>query len=400
MIFCAAPLLVIVDSLLILLSTIQWSNGSYVNVIRPKRLQGTKVSRVCVVVPSRSRSKPYVREGTSNSSSSGTNREESCSAIKGVRLNKVFKAKYSRRIADSFIASGRVRINGTPVQTKGGTYVIPYKDIVELDGKIVTGWEDLVLLEAQQQHHQHHSQLNEEEKWKEQDIHGNNNKDSLSPLLQGISSSSSSNSNTDPFEYVKYYKPLGVTCTTDPKVKRNIIDEITLRNGLKPRHRIFPVGRLDKDTSGLILLTSDGRLPNASLRLSQKQPKTYHVTVDRDISEEQIQKLRSGIVITTVAQRDRGVRKPLTARTKPCIVERGGLGTTANRTVIITIMEGRNRQIRKMMEALRFNVVALKRVKFAGISLDGLKLPGDWKRLNQKEMKIIEQILERRVVDQ
>jgi pseudouridine synthase len=347
------------------------------------------------VLPSSSKS-----EGTSNSSSSGTNSEESSSAIKGVRLNKVFKAKYSRRVADSFIATGRVRINGSPVHTKGGTFVVPYKDIIELDGKVVKGWEDLVVMEAQQQqHHQHHSQLKEEEKWKEKNIQSNKNKDSVSLSLQGLSGSSSSN--TDPFEYVKYYKPLGVTCTTDPKVKRNIIDEITLRNGLKPRHRIFPVGRLDKDTSGLILLTSDGRLPNASLRLSQKQPKTYIVTVDRDISEETIQKLQSGIVITTVAQRDRGVRKPFTARTKPCIVERGGLGTTtANRTVIITIMEGRNRQIRKMMEALRLNVVALKRVKFAGITLDGLKFPGDWKRLNQKEMKIIELILEPKVTGQ
>jgi 23S rRNA pseudouridine2605 synthase len=63
-------------------------------------------------------------------------------------------------------------------------------------------------------------------------------------------------------------------------------------------------------------------------------------------------------------------------------------------------MEGRNRQIRKMMEALRLNVVALKRVKFAGITLDGLKFPGDWKRLNQKEMKIIELILEPKVTGQ
>jgi pseudouridine synthase len=295
-------------------------------------------------------------------------------------------------VADSLIASGRVCINGTPVHTKGGTFVIPYKDTVQLDGKVVTGWEDFVVMEAQR--HQEDLVPWKEKEQRQQSTNGHN-QDSLSLLLQGLGSTS----NTDQFEYVKYYKPLGVTCTTDPKVKRNIIEEITQRNGLKPRHRIFPVGRLDKDTSGLILLTSDGRLPNASLRVSQKQPKTYHVTVDRDISEEQIHQLQRGIVITTVAQRDRGVMKPLTARTQPCIVERGGTGTT-RKTIIITIMEGRNRQIRKMMEALRLNVVALKRVQFAGITLDGLKVPGDWKRLNPKEMKIINGILKQRVIDQ
>ena len=262
-----------------------------------------------------------------------------------VRLNKVFKATHSRRGADELIASGRVTINGLPTNSKGGSYVIPFKDVVRLDGKVVTGWEDMNVSDQ------------------EDDA-------------------------TERFEYIKYYKPLGVTCTTDLKIKRNIIDEITMHGGFQPRHRIFPVGRLDKDTTGLILLTSDGRLPNASLRVSQKQPKTYIVGLDHKISDQDLQKLRDGIVITTMAQRDNTAAKVLTARTKPCTVER----LSTNR-ISMTIMEGRNRQIRKMLEALNYNVVTLKRVKFSGISLDDLKQPGDWKRLNKKEMKIVEGIL-------
>jgi 23S rRNA pseudouridine2604 synthase len=348
------------------------SDGSYINNCTPKRQQ-RQLLQVCVLECRRS-STGSSSHGNANTNSTINSDREFSSSSRGVRLNKVFKAKYSRRVADSLIASGRVSINGNPVRAKGGTFVFPFKDIIKLDGKVVTGWEEMNSLEAQYQSH------------KGEDEDDN----SLSLLLQGQISSS-----MDQFEYIKYYKPLGVTCTTDIKVKRNIIDEVTLRNGLKPRHRIYPVGRLDKDTTGLIILTSDGRLPNASLRLSQKQSKTYHITLDKDISDKHMQKLRDGIVITTVAQRDRGVVKPLTARTKPCIVERSP-NSTSNNTLIMTIMEGRNRQIRKMLEALNFDVVALKRINFAGITLDGLKSPGQWRRLNKKEMKIIEQILEQK----
>lgn len=255
-----------------------------------------------------------------------------------VRLNKVFKATHSRRGADDLIASGRVTINDLPVESKGGSFVIPFKDVVKLDGKVVTGW-----------------------------------------VVEG---------ETENFEYVKYYKPRGVTCTTDQSIEGNIIDEIAY-DGYRSKHRIFPVGRLDKDTSGLILLTSDGRLPNASLRQSQKQPKTYHVRVDKEILDSDIQTLRDGMVITTVAQRDH-TSKPLTAKTLPCLVDRLMGRTDA---IEMTITEGRNRQIRKMLAGLNYNVLALRRVKFAGITLDGLEGPGAWQRLNQQEMKILERIL-------
>jgi len=94
-----------------------------------------------------------------------------------VRLNKVFKATHSRRGADELIASGRVTINGLPTNLKGGSYVIPFKDVVRLDGKVVTGWEDMNVSDQ------------------EDDA-------------------------TERFEYIKYYKPLGVTCTTDLKIKK------------------------------------------------------------------------------------------------------------------------------------------------------------------------------------
>merc|ERR1712083_860230 len=104
------------------------------------------------------------------------------------------------------------------------------------------------------------------------------------------------------FEYIKYWKPKGIICTTDMNIKHNIIDRIK-SDGYRPKHRVYPVGRLDKDTTGLILLTSDGRLPNAVLRGEAKQPKTYRVTLDRSISDHDIQCLKSGVIITTTAQR-------------------------------------------------------------------------------------------------
>eukprot|EP00979_Chaetoceros_neogracilis_P004046 scaffold702_cov220-Chaetoceros_neogracile.AAC.7 len=94
------------------------------------------------------------------------------------------------------------------------------------------------------------------------------------------------------FEYVKYFKPLGVTCSTDLRIHDNIIDSIET-HGYRPRHRVYPVGRLDKETSGLILLTSDGRLVNSVLRGEKKQPKVYKVMVDGRLEDHHLQRLRS-----------------------------------------------------------------------------------------------------------
>ena len=280
-------------------------------------------------------------------SSNGGGQEE----IPPIRLNKVFKATHSRREADRMIQEGRVAVNGI---VSYGDMVVPYEDSITLDGKPVQGWEKMNGLVG--------SQTSEKET-KSTDIVSN-------------------------FEYIKYYKPRGVICTTDRRIKGNIIDALTEKSGYQPKHRVYPVGRLDKDSSGLILITSDGRLPNASLRRQQKQPKYYRVRVDRPLTEHDINSLRSGILITTVAQRD-GKSKPLTAKTKPCTITPLG-----PKDVEIVLEEGRNRQIRKMMAALGYEVKMLHRIRFGNISLDDDMRAGEWKALNSKELSWISTILQ------
>lgn len=181
-----------------------------------------------------------------------------------IRLNKVFKATHSRRQADALIASGRVKVNGQPVTTKGGIWVTPFVDNISLDDKVVQGWEALNgLTAAEDDKHTDKSSLDKDD-----------------------------GDTTAFFEYIKYWKPRGITCTTDTRIRGNIIDEITNQSGYRPTHRVFPVGRLDKDTSGLILLTSDGRLPNSFLRRKRKQPKVYNVMVDKPLQEQDLERLR------------------------------------------------------------------------------------------------------------
>ncbi|EJK52919.1 hypothetical protein THAOC_27754 [Thalassiosira oceanica] len=274
----------------------------------------------------------------------------------GVRLNKVFKATHSRREADKLVEEGRVSVNGEVVRTKGGMLVVPYRDEVRLDGDLVENWERLVVI-------------------------GKGGDDSHS--------SNKGDLGTSNFEYIKYFKPLGVTCTTDSRVKDNIIDSIR-RDGLRSRTRIFPVGRLDKETTGLIILTSDGRLVNSVLRGDRKQPKVYKVMVNGRLSESDLQNLRDGIVIKTVAQRKGRTEEEntLVARTRPALIERLGPSSCQ-----MTLVEGRNRQIRKMMEALGHQVVRLHRVEFIGMGLGGLERPGDWTRLDKDEMDLVKKAL-------
>jgi len=274
----------------------------------------------------------------------------SLSPLDAIRLNKVFKATYSRRQADKIIQDGRVSVNN---EISFGCMVVPYQDVVEIDGIEVKGWEEM---------------------------NGLTNKQQTTPNNQ-----MNLNSN---FEYVKFWKPRGVVCTTDERIENNIIDEL-YNFGFQPKHRVYPVGRLDKDSSGVILITSDGRLPNASLRRSQKQSKVYQVRVDRPLYPEDIQYLRDGVVITTIAQRD-GKSKSLTAPTMPCLVK----PLRSTDCCEMTLQEGRNRQIRKMMTELGYRVRNLHRVKFGKIGLDGLEGPGKWKRLNQSELQWIEELLQ------
>eukprot|EP00978_Attheya_sp_CCMP212_P043220 scaffold278245_cov75-Attheya_sp.AAC.1 len=134
--------------------------------------------------------------------------------------------------------------------------MIPFVDEGALDGTAVQGWEGMNGLE-----------------------------DPTKP--QASSRNEGGIAGTEAFEYVKYWTPRGVTCTPDRSLPDNIIDQI-INDGYSPRHSVYPVGRLDKDTSGLIVLTSDGRLPNSALRGKYKKPKVYEVHVDQPIWDEDI----------------------------------------------------------------------------------------------------------------
>lgn len=297
----------------------------------------------------------------------------------GIRLNKVFKATHSRRQSDVLVQEGRVSINGVPVDPGGvGGKVVPFVDVISLDGHTVKGWEEMNGFVRQRSHSSvpKDSRARTKSKAEPKDSRSRNGPGEFDPNAGALT-----------YEYIKYWKPRGVICTTDRTIRNNLLDELG-RDGYVPPHRVFPVGRLDKDTSGLILITSDGRLPNSALRSKANQPKTYKVSVDYELRPEDLDKLRDGIVITTIAQRDRGVAKPLTAPTLPSIVEQ-----TGECSLQITIFEGRNRQIRKMMAALDYNVLKLQRIKFMDIGLHPLKRAGDWSKLDVDEMSHIYSLL-------
>ncbi|HTL61007.1 MAG TPA: pseudouridine synthase [Nitrospira sp.] len=160
--------------------------------------------------------------------------------------------------------------------------------------------------------------------------------------------------------YIKYHKPVGVTTTSEAHVPRNIIREIG------HPERIFPIGRLDKDSSGLILLTNDGDIVNEILRTEFGHEREYEVTVDHLFDQGLLDRLAAGVVI-------------LGRKTKPCRIER--LGQTRFR---IVLTEGRNRQIRRMSQAVGYRVVALHRVRMMHITLAGLP-SGAWKPLTPRE---------------
>ncbi|MCR9290439.1 23S rRNA pseudouridine(2604) synthase RluF [Saprospiraceae bacterium] len=161
--------------------------------------------------------------------------------------------------------------------------------------------------------------------------------------------------------YLALHKPPGITCTTDLKDKTNIIDFVN-----HPK-RIFPIGRLDKPSSGLIFLTNDGDIVNQILRVENNHEKEYIVQVDRPITPRFIQRMSNGIPI-------------LGTKTKKCFVQKKG------RFVFkIILTQGLNRQIRRMCEYLDFRVVTLKRVRIMNVQLGNLKV-GMWRDLTEKEM--------------
>lgn len=235
--------------------------------------------------------------------------------IKLTRLNKYLSevGYCSRREADRLIDAGRVTING--VVPEMGTKVTE-NDLVEVDGKPITDRKA-------------------------------------------------------DFVYLAFNKPVGIVCTTDTRVEKdNIIDF------LKYPKRVFPIGRLDKPSEGLIFLTDDGDIVNKILRASNNHEKEYLVTVDKPISQTFIKRMAGGIYL-----------EDLDKTTKKCAVKK-----IDSHTFKIILTQGLNRQIRRMCEYLTYEVTSLQRTRIMNIKLD---IPvGEYREFTAEELKTLNLLLE------
>ena len=169
--------------------------------------------------------------------------------------------------------------------------------------------------------------------------------------------------------YLVYNKPIGITCTTDPEIPENIVDAVNYK-----KSRIFPIGRLDKPSSGLILLTNDGDIVNKILRAGNAHEKEYIVSMDKPITAEFVADMGAGVPI-------------LDTITKPCKVKKIG-----HNTINIILTQGLNRQIRRMADYLDFSVTSLKRVRIMNIELGELK-PGQWRYVTESELALINKMI-------
>jgi 23S rRNA pseudouridine2604 synthase len=167
--------------------------------------------------------------------------------------------------------------------------------------------------------------------------------------------------------YIAFNKPPGIVCTTETDSRDNIIDYI--RYG----QRIFPIGRLDKDSQGLIFLTSNGDIVNKILRAGNSHEKEYLVTVNKPITDSFIEAMANGVPI-------------LGSMTKKCFVKQESAFVFR-----IILIQGLNRQIRRMCEHFHYDVVKLERIRIMNISLKGLPL-GDWRELTKSEVDIINEL--------
>ncbi len=232
--------------------------------------------------------------------------------IQLTRINKYLSevGYCSRRAADKLIEQGRITING--VVPEMGTKVSP-EDEVAVDGKRIS-----------------------------------------QPKSKPI--------------YLAFNKPVGIVCTTDTRVEKdNIIDYINYPS------RIFPIGRLDKPSEGLIFLTNDGDIVNKILRARNNHEKEYFVKVNHPITQEFIQKMQNGVPI-------------LDTVTRKCHVEK-----INKNTFKIILTQGLNRQIRRMCEYLDYRVLELKRTRIMNVSLD---VPvGEWRDLTANELKEIHRLV-------
>lgn len=168
--------------------------------------------------------------------------------------------------------------------------------------------------------------------------------------------------------YIALNKPVGIVCTTDSKERKNIVKFVG-----HPQ-RLFPIGRLDKPSEGLIFLTNDGDIVNKILRAGNNHEKEYIVSVDKPINDRFIQRMSNGIPI-------------LGTVTKKCKVEK-----LSDKTFKIILVQGLNRQIRRMCEYLGYEVIKLKRTRIMNVQLNNLKV-GEWRELTSDEMQKINQLV-------
>ena len=170
--------------------------------------------------------------------------------------------------------------------------------------------------------------------------------------------------------YLAFNKPVGITSTSEPGVRGNIVDYVN------HAARVFPIGRLDKDSSGLIFLTSDGDIVNKILRAGNRHEKEYVVTVDRILTDRMLEEMAQGIpMLGTV--------------TKPCLVQK-----ETPYIFRITLVQGLNRQIRRMVEHFGYDVTKLERVRIMNVTVKGLPV-GDWRELTPPELAGIMKMVEK-----
>lgn len=231
------------------------------------------------------------------------------------RINKYLSSVgyCSRREADRLVEAGRVSIDG--VTAKMGSKVVEGQ-CVKVDGKDIQIEEEMILL--------------------------------------------------------AFNKPVGIVCTTtDKQGKDNIVDYIGYNK------RIYPIGRLDKDSNGLILMTNNGEIMDKILRSTNGHEKEYIVEVNKDITDDFVKKMSDGVYL-----------KELERTTKKCFVKKEG-----KRTFRIILTQGLNRQIRRMCENLGFKVISLKRIRIMNICLGDLK-EGSYRKVTENEYKKLVSMLE------
>lgn len=171
-----------------------------------------------------------------------------------------------------------------------------------------------------------------------------------------------------PKKYLALYKPRGIVCTADPREKYNVVDYLGYPE------RVYPVGRLDKDSEGLLIMTSDGNIVNRLLRAAGGHEKEYQVTVDRAVTAEFLRRMSAGVPV-------------LDRITLPCRVR-----ATGKFSFDIILVQGLNRQIRRMCEYLGYRVQKLRRVRIMNIELGDMQ-PGDWRELTGAELETLMQSL-------